>query len=88
MTDVILKSLGALNVQEDKALNLNLRDPRDTGPVPLGHLAGQTGVYLPVSQGVPVVYNRKKLEEKGGFAENTRVFQGHPAIQRVFKNFM
>ena len=28
------------------------KDPRDTGLVSLGHPAGQTGVYRPVSQGL------------------------------------
>ena len=33
--------------------------PRDTGRLSLGHPAGQTGVYRPVSQGFRVVYCRE-----------------------------
>ena len=44
------------------------KNPRDTGRVSLGHLAGQTGVYRPVCQGFPVVCYRK-----------TDIFAGTPA---------
>ena len=47
------------------------KNARDTGRVSLGHPAGQTGVYRPVSQGVPVNYYRKTLR-KGHF-----FFPGH-----------
>ena len=64
------------------------KNARDTGRVSLGHPAGQTGVYRPVSQGVPVNYYRKTLR-KGHFSRDTgRVSQGHPAIQGVFRKFM
>ena len=64
------------------------KNPRDTGRVSLGHPAGQTGVYRPVSQGFPVIYCRKR-DRKGHFCRDTgRVSQGHPAIQGVFRNFM
>ena len=43
------------------------KNPRDTGRVSLGHPAGQTGVYRPVSRGLPVIYYRKRTE-KGIFA--------------------
>ena len=45
----------------------------------LGHLAGQTGVYRPVSQGFPVVLFRK-LTEKGSFAGDTRPSCGFSEI--------
>ena len=56
------------------------QNPQDTGRVSLGHLAGQTGVYRPVSQGFPVNCHR---------SGQTRAFlPGHPAIQGVFRYFM
>ena len=61
------------------------KNPRDTGRVSLGHPAGQTGVYRPVSRGLPVIYYRK-TDRKGHFCRDTgRVSQGHPAIQEVFR---
>ena len=60
----------------------------DTGRVSLGHPAGQTGVYRPVSQGLPVICYRK-TDRKGQFCRDTgRVSQGHSAIQEVFRKFM
>ena len=57
------------------------KNPRDTRRVYLGHPAGQTAVYRPVSQGIPVIYFRKK-DREGHFCRDTgRVSQGHPAIQ-------
>ena len=65
---------------------INLR--KNTRRVSLGHPAGQTGVYRPVSQGFPVNCYRK-TDRKGHFSRDTgRVSQGHPAIQGVFRNFM
>ena len=44
------------------------KNARDTGRVSLGHPAGQTGVYRPVSgQGLPVIYYRRTAR-KGIFA--------------------
>ena len=61
---------------------------RDTGQVFLGHPVGQTGVYRPVSQGLPVVYHRK-TDRKWDFCRDTgQVSQGHPAVQGVFRKFM
>ena len=51
--------------QERKGhINLN---PRDTGRVSLGHPAGQTGVFRPVSQGL-LLFAIEKRTEKGIFA--------------------
>ena len=44
---------------QERKRHINLRNPRDTGRVSLGHPAGQTGVYRPVSQGFLVVCSRK-----------------------------
>ena len=64
------------------------KNPRDAGRVSRGHPAGQTGVYRPVSRGLPVIYYRK-TDRKGHFCRDTgRVSQGHPAIQEVFRKFM
>ena len=73
--------------RKKRAHNLK-KNPRDTGRVSLGHPAGQTGVYRPVSQGLPVIYYRK-TDRKGHFCWDTgRMSQGHPAIQEVFRKFM
>ena len=47
------------------------KNPRDTGRVSLGHPAGQTGVYRPVSQGLPVIYYRK-IDRKRAFLPGHR----------------
>ena len=63
------------------------KNARDTGWVSLGHPAGQTGVYRPVSQKLPVIYYRKTAR-KGHFCRDIgRVSQGHPAIEGGFQKF-
>ena len=58
-------------------------NPRDTGRVSLGHLAGQTAVYWPVFQGFPAICFRI-TDRKGHFCRDTgRV--SHPG---GFRNFM
>ena len=54
------------------------KNPRDTGRVSLGHPAGQTGVYRPVSQGFPVVYYRKTqfVGTPAGCPRDTRPSRG------------
>ena len=51
------------------------KNPRDTGRVSLGHRAGQTGVYRPVSQGVPVVSVRKTDRKRAFCRDAGRGFQ-------------
>ena len=76
------------NDSENNRAHKLKKNPRNTGWVFLGHPAGQTGVYRPVSQGLPNIYYRK-TDRKRNFCRDTgRVSQGHPAIQRVFRNFM
>ena len=47
-------------LREEKGHKLE-KNPRDTSRVSLGHPAGQTGVYQPVSQGFPVSLHKRKL---------------------------
>ena len=62
------------------------KNPRDTGRVSLEHPAGQTGVYRLVSQGFPVIYNRK-IERKGHFGRDTgRVY--NRVSSRVFSEVL
>ena len=87
-TDLSDKHSRGIHLSGEKRAHKLKKNPRDTGRVSLGHPAGQTGVYRPVSQGFPVRYYRK-ADRKGHFWRDTgRVSQGHPAIQGVFRNFM
>ena len=66
---------------DERKRHIKLRHPRDTGRVTLGHPAGQTGVYRPLS------HNAKK--KKVLFCRDTgRSSQGHLTVQAVFRNFM
>ena len=57
---VIVNRDGLLTyISEKKRAHKLKKTPRDTGRVSLGHPAGQTGVYRPVSLGFPVLYSRK-----------------------------
>ena len=60
------------------------KNPRDTGRVSVGHPAGQTGVYRPVSQGFPVICHRKTDRKEHFFWDTGQVSWGHLAIQGFF----
>ena len=60
------------------------KNARDTGRVSLGHPAGQTGVYRPVSQGFPVNCYRK-TDRKGHFLPGHR--PGCPRDTRPSRGF-
>ena len=47
----------------ERKRHINLKNPRDAGRVS----PGQTGIYRPVSQGIPVVYSRKGIKLVGWF---------------------
>ena len=65
---------GRLDVQHRRTTNQekkgtqNKETSRDTGRVSLEHPAGQTGVYRPVFQGLPL-FAKAKLTEIGPFSE-------------------
>ena len=56
-TELALRKTGCSLQEGEKAYNL--RKSRDTGRASLGHMAGQTVVFRPVSQRFPVVYQRR-----------------------------
>ena len=58
------------------------KNPRDTGRVSLGHPAGQTGVYRPVSQGFPVNYYRK-ADREGHFRIYYHCHQKHYRPEKI-----
>ena len=80
------RGLGFPNSGKKKAHKLQ-KEGRDTSRVSLGHPAGQTGVYRPVSQELPVIYYRKP-ERKGLFLPGHRPgVPRNPAIEGGFRNF-
>ena len=64
---------------------------RGTGRVSLGHPAGQTGVYRPVSQGLPVIYYKKNGQKRAflpGHRPGVPGTPGHPGgFQKIYVIF-
>ena len=68
--------------------HINSKHPQDNDQVSLGHPAGQTGVSWPVSQGFPVVYDRK-TDRRLYFCQDTGwVSREHPGITGIFRIFV
>ena len=71
---------------QERERHVKIRESSGHWPGVPGHPAGQTGVYRPVSQGLPVACSRKSWHFSS--QDTGRVSERHPAVQVLFRKIL